>query len=119
MLFVVVESVCFIVYGLWVSYIKYGFDLQEEWLKNGEWLLQEDWGYDMCDGILICVEGDECSQEKWLMLLGNYFVYYVVICDVFNGVGENLVLVSEVIQIMILIELGIELVRYCVMFSLV
>lgn len=48
----------------------------------------------MCDGVFICVEGEECVEEMLLMVFGNYLVYYVVICDVLNGDGENLVLVS-------------------------
>lgn len=51
----------------------------------------------MCDGVLILVEGEMCKEENWFMLLGNYLVYYVVICDVLNGNGENFVLVSQVI----------------------
>lgn len=73
----------------------------------------------MCDGVFICVEGEECVEEMLLMVFGNYLVYYVVICDVLNGDGENLVLVSQVIQVMELIELGIEFVKYCVILCFV
>lgn len=77
--------------------MKYGFDLQEERLKNGERLLQEDWGYDMRDGVLTCVEGEERVEETLLTVLGNYLAYYAAICDALNGDGENLVLASQAI----------------------
>lgn len=109
---VVVELVRYIVYGFRGSYVKYGFDLQEERLKNGERLSQEDWGYDMRDGVFIRVEGEERVEETLLTVFGNYSVYYAVIRDALNGDGENSVSVSQVIQVMELIELGIEFVKY-------
>ena len=113
------ESARFIVHGSRASYIKYGLDPQEERLKNGERLPQEDWGYDMRDGTLTRAEGDERSQEKWLTLPGNYPAYYAAIRDALNGVGENPVSASEAIQIMTLIELGIESARHRATLSLV
>ncbi|HCI6695720.1 TPA: oxidoreductase [Klebsiella quasipneumoniae subsp. quasipneumoniae] len=113
------ESARFIVHGSRASYIKYGLDPQEERLKNGERLPQEDWGYDMRDGTLTRAEGDERSEETWLTLPGNYPVYYAAIRDALNGVGENPVPASEAIQIMTLIELGIESARHRATLSLV
>ena len=113
------ESARFIVHGSRASYIKYGLDPQEERLKNGERLPQEDWGYDMRDGTLTRAEGDERSQEKWLTLPGNYPAYYAAIRDALNGVGENPVSASEAIQIMTLIELGIESARHRTTLNLV
>ena len=37
--------------------MKFGLDPQEDRLKNGERLPQEDWGYDMRDGVVTKVEG--------------------------------------------------------------
>lgn len=102
------ETARFIVHGSRGSYIKYGLDPQEERLKNGERLPQEDWGYDMRDGILTRVDGEERSEESWLTLPGNYPAYYAAIRDALNGNGENPVPASQAIQIMELIELGIE-----------
>ncbi len=51
-------------------------------------------------------------REKWLTLPGNYPAYYAAIRDALNGVGENPVPASEAIQIMTLIELGIESARH-------
>ncbi|STR62902.1 oxidoreductase ydgJ [Klebsiella michiganensis] len=46
------ETARFIIHGSRGSYVKYGLDPQEERLKSGERLPQEDWGYDMRDGLL-------------------------------------------------------------------
>lgn len=113
------ESARFIVHGSRASYIKFGLDPQEERLKNGERLPQEDWGYDMRDGTLTRAEGDERSEETWLTLPGNYPAYYAAIRDALNGEGENPVPASEAIQIMTLIELGIESARHRATLSLV
>lgn len=107
-LLAVAESARYIVHGSRGSYVKFGLDPQEERLKNGERPLQEDWGYDMRDGVLTRVEGDDRVEETWLTLPGNYPAYYAGIRDVLNGTGENPVPASQAIQVMELIELGIE-----------
>lgn len=87
--------------------MKYGLDPQEERLKNGERLPQEDWGYDMRDGVLTRVEGEERVEETLLTVPGNYPAYYAAIRDALNGDGENPL--RQVRQsVMELIELGIE-----------
>ncbi|MGE0970348.1 oxidoreductase [Klebsiella sp. WOUb02] len=106
------ETARYIVHGSRGSYIKYGLDPQEERLKNGERLPQEDWGYDMRDGILTRVDGEDRSEESWLTLPGSYPAYYAAIRDALNGNGENPVPASQAIQIMQLIELGIESARH-------
>ncbi|EAB1657154.1 oxidoreductase [Salmonella enterica subsp. diarizonae] len=106
------ESARYIVHGSRGSYVKYGLDPQEERLKNGERLPQEDWGYDMRDGVLTLVEGETRKEENWLTLPGNYPAYYAAIRDALNGNGENPVPASQAIQIMELIELGMESAKY-------
>ncbi|MDM8872116.1 Gfo/Idh/MocA family oxidoreductase, partial [Escherichia coli] len=71
-------------------------------------LPQEDWGYDMRDGVLTRVEGEERVEETLLTVPGNYPAYYAAIRDALNGDGENPVPASQAIQVMELIELGIE-----------
>lgn len=102
------ESARYIVHGSRGSYVKYGLDPQEERLKNGERLPQEDWGYDMRDGVLTRIEGEEQVEETWLTVPGNYPAYYAGIRDALNGHGENPVPARQAIQIMELIELGLE-----------
>ena len=102
------ESARYIIHGARGSYVKFGLDPQEERLKNGERLPQEDWGYDMRDGVVTRAEGEALVEETVLTLPGNYPAYYAAIRDALNGSGENPVPASQAIQIMELIELGIE-----------
>jgi len=102
------ESARYIIHGTRGSYVKFGLDPQEERLKNGERLPQEDWGYDMRDGVVTRVEGEELVEETLLTMPGNYPAYYAAIRDALNGIGVNPVPASQAIQIMELIELGIE-----------
>ncbi|MEX5388453.1 oxidoreductase [Enterobacter cloacae] len=102
------ESARYIIHGTRGSYVKFGLDPQEDRLKNGERLPQEDWGYDMRDGVMTKVEGETLVEETLLTSPGNYPAYYAAVRDALNGTGENPVPASQAIQIMELIELGIE-----------
>ncbi|HBB9939637.1 oxidoreductase [Enterobacter cloacae] len=102
------ESARYIIHGTRGSYVKFGLDPQEDRLKNGERLPQEDWGYDMRDGVVTKVEGETLVEETMLTSPGNYPAYYAAVRDALNGTGENPVPASQAIQIMELIELGIE-----------
>ena len=84
-------------------------------------LPQEDWGYDMRDGTLTRAEGDERSEETWLTLPGNLSRPTNARHSRLRltGEGENPVPASEAIQIMTLIELGIESARHRATLSLV
>ena len=106
------ETARFIIQGSRGSYVKYGLDPQEERLKSGERLPQEDWGYDMRDGVLTRAEGEDITEESWLTLPGNYPAYYAAIRDALNGSGTNPVPASQAIQIMELIEFGLESARH-------
>ncbi len=112
------ESARYIVHGTRGSFVKFGLDPQEERLKSGARLPQEDWGYDMRDGVLTRVEGEERVEETWLTVPGNYPAYYAGIRDALNGVGENPVPASQAIRIMELIELGIESAKHRATLSL-
>ncbi|WP_312982321.1 oxidoreductase [Atlantibacter sp.] len=102
------ESARYIVHGTRGSYVKFGLDPQEDRLKAGERLPQEDWGYDMRDGVLTLASGDELNAQTLLTVPGNYPAYYAAIRDALNGQGENPVPASQAIRVMELIELGIE-----------
>ena len=102
------ESARYIIHGTRGSYVKFGLDPQEDRLKNGERLPQEDWGYDMRDGVVTTGEGETLVEETLLTSPGNYPAYYAAVRDALNGTGENPVPASQAIQIMELIELGIE-----------
>lgn len=100
------ESARYIVHGTRGSYIKYGLDPQEDRLKAGERLPQEDWGYDMRDGVLTLAQGEVMAEQTLLTIPGNYPAYYAGIRDALTGHGENPVPAAQAIQVMELIELG-------------
>lgn len=112
------ETPRYIVHGSRGSYIKYGVDPQEARLKNGERLPQEDWGYDMRDGVLTRVDGDDSREDSWLTVPGNYPAYYAGIRDALTGNGENPVPVSQAIVVMELLEMGLESARHRATLSL-
>lgn len=102
------ETARFIVHGINGSYIKYGLDMQETRLKAGERLPQPDWGHDMNDGILTLSRDEALSERRLSTLNGNYPAYYIAIRDAINGKGENPVTAAEAVQVMALIELGLD-----------
>ncbi|WON78716.1 oxidoreductase [Serratia sp. UGAL515B_01] len=102
------ESARYIVHGTEGSFIKFGLDPQEDRLKAGERLPQADWGYDMRDGVVTLSRDGELFEKPLLTIPGNYPAYYAAIRDAINGEGVNPVPASEAIEVMELIELGIE-----------
>lgn len=105
---VAAESARYQVHGTKGSFVKFGLDPQEDALKAGARPPQEDWGYDMRDGVLTLAEGDAMVEKSLLTIPGNYPAYYAGIRDAINGVGENPVKAEEAIQVMELIELGLQ-----------
>ncbi|AFJ47354.1 oxidoreductase [Shimwellia blattae] len=105
------ESARFIIHGTRGSYVKFGLDPQEDRLKAGDRLPQEDWGYDMRDGVVTTEIKDGLDEKTLLTIPGNYPAYYAAIRDAINGDGENPVPASQAIAVMELIELGITSAR--------
>ncbi len=105
---VAAQSARYQVHGTKGSFVKFGLDPQEDALKAGARPPQEDWGYDMRDGVLTLAEGDATVEKSLLTIPGNYPAYYAGIRDAINGVGENPVQAEEAIQVMELIELGLQ-----------
>ncbi|MNM96927.1 putative oxidoreductase YdgJ [compost metagenome] len=102
------ESARYIVHGTQGSFIKFGLDPQEDRLKAGERLPQADWGYDMRDGVVTLSRDGVLAEKPLLSIPGNYPAYYAAVRDAINGVGENPVPAADAIQVMELIELGLE-----------
>jgi predicted dehydrogenase len=98
----------YIVHGTQGSFVKFGLDPQEDRLKVGERLPQEDWGYDMRDGIVTLSRDGALIEKPLLTIPGNYPAYYAAIRDAINGEGTNPVPASEAISVMEMIELGLE-----------
>jgi len=105
---VAAESARYTVHGTRGSYVKYGLDPQEDRLKSGDFPPQADWGYDMRDGTLTLVDGDSLTETTQLTQPGNYPAYYAGIRDAIAGRGNNPVTAEEAIQVMELIELGLQ-----------
>ncbi|WP_017346098.1 oxidoreductase [Pantoea sp. A4] len=105
---VAAESARYQVHGTLGSYVKYGLDPQEDALKSGARPPQEEWGYDMRDGTLTQADGAEMKEESYLTIPGNYPAYYAGIRDAILGRGENPVTAEQAIQVMELIELGVQ-----------
>jgi predicted dehydrogenase len=102
------ETARYIVHGTQGSFIKFGLDPQEDRLKAGERLPQADWGYDMRDGVVTLSRDGVLAEKPLLSIPGNYPAYYAAVRDAINGVGENPVPAADAIQVMELIELGLE-----------
>lgn len=105
---VAAESARYQVHGTRGSYVKYGLDPQEDSLKAGARPPQEDWGYDMRDGVVTLAKDDLLVEETLLTIPGNYPAYYAGIRDAINGDGSNPVTAEQAIQVMELIELGLQ-----------
>lgn len=105
---VAAESPRYVVHGTRGSYVKYGLDPQEDRLKAGDFPPNEEWGYDMRDGVLTLAEGDGVKEETLMTQPGNYPAYYAAVRDAISGRGNNPVTAQEAIQVMELIELGLQ-----------
>ncbi|RWR03564.1 oxidoreductase [[Pantoea] beijingensis] len=105
---VAAESARYQVHGTRGSYVKFGLDPQEDRLKAGARPPQEDWGYDMRDGVLTLADGDVMLEKALLTIPGNYPAYYAGVRDAINGKSANPVTAEEAIQVMELIELGLQ-----------
>ncbi|MCX8956070.1 oxidoreductase [Erwinia psidii] len=106
---VAAESPRYQVHGTKGSYVKWGLDPQEDCLKSGARLPKEAWGYDMRDGVVTSVSDNGMLVEETLLTIpGNYPAYYAGMRDAILGNGNNPVTAEEAIQVMELIELGLQ-----------
>lgn len=101
------ESARYIVHGTAGSYVKYGLDPQEDCLKAGARLPQENWGRDLRDGVLTTAKGEQLEQRPLATIAGDYPAYYAGIRDALLGQASNPVTAKEAIAVMELIEAGI------------
>ncbi|WP_034944215.1 oxidoreductase [Erwinia oleae] len=105
---VAAESARYQVHGTRGSFVKFGLDPQEDALKAGARPPQANWGEDKRDGVLTLAEGDRIAAQTLPTLPGNYPAYYAGVRDAINGEGSNPVTAEEAIQVMELIELGMQ-----------
>ncbi|WP_058909893.1 oxidoreductase [Entomohabitans teleogrylli] len=105
------ESPRYVVHGRKGSYVKYGLDPQEECLKQGQRPGEAAWGEDTRHGVLTLAGGEGLREQPQATQPGNYPAYYAAIGAAVRGTGENPVPASQAINVMRLIELGIESAR--------
>ena len=65
------------------------------------------------------MDGETRVETTLLTQPGNYPAYYAAIRDALNGIGENPVPAGQAIQIMELIELGMESAKHRAALTLV
>lgn len=103
------DSPRYVVHGTQGSYVKYGLDPQEERLKAGDFPPADNWGKDVRDGTLTLVNADKREERTVKTEAGDYPAYYAAIRDALKGDGGgNPVTPEQAIQVMEIIELGLQ-----------
>lgn len=105
------ETARYIVHGTQGSYVKFGSDPQEDQLRAGARLPQDNWGLDTRDGVLTLAKEDKLESYPLPTEPGDYPAYYAGIRDALNGIAENPVTAKDAIAVMELIEAGIASAR--------
>jgi predicted dehydrogenase len=91
------------------SWVKHGLDPQEEQAKQGMAPGDPGWGVDPNPGVITTVRDDGKVERRTPEALpGDYGRYYAAIRDAIAAGGPNPVTADDAIQVMRLIELGIE-----------
>lgn len=97
------------------SFVKYGSDPQERWLREGR-TPAPGWGVDDRPGELIVDEGNDNGKEGRVSLVrhahpgvpGDYLAYYAGIVDALTGPAPPPVTAEEALAVMTLIEAGLD-----------
>ncbi|MDI5986233.1 oxidoreductase [Halomonas sp. M4R5S39] len=99
----------FAVHGTRGSYVKYGLDPQEGWLKEGR-APSPGWGEDPLPGRLTLREGGEPElvSREHAGLPGDYPVYYAGIAEALLHGTPPPVSVDEALEVMTLLEAGLD-----------
>lgn len=99
----------FRVHGTRGSFVKYGLDPQETWLREGRMPVPQ-WGEDPAPGRLMLAEGtgEVSSAEGPAPLPGDYPAYYAAIAEALLEGGPIPVGVDEALEVMALLEAGLD-----------
>jgi predicted dehydrogenase len=99
----------FRVHGTRGSYVKFGLDPQEAWLKEGR-TPAPGWGEDPLPGQLTLVEADAktLSRHDHPSLPGDYLAYYTGIAETLLRGAPPPVGVEEALAVMTLLEAGLD-----------
>ena len=102
----------FALHGTRGTIVKQGLDAQEDALKAGarpSWPATPDWGVDPGAAFRVAPRADgTLAREPLALERGDYTAYYAALADAIGGAGPNPVTADEAIEVMALIEAGIE-----------
>ncbi|WP_104202195.1 oxidoreductase [Billgrantia saliphila] len=93
------------------SFVKYGRDPQENWLREGR-TPTRDWGIDPRPGKLSIDEGDDdaisLTSREHPGLPGDYLAYYAGLVETLTKGSPPPVTVEEATEVMVLLEAGLD-----------
>ncbi len=102
----------FVLHGTRGSFTKDGLDTQEDALKLGarpRWPAETGWGTDPGPAALVApTPAGALARTDVALEPGDYMAYYAALADAVRGNGANPVPADEAIEVMRLIEAGIE-----------
>jgi predicted dehydrogenase len=99
-------DVRFAVHGTRASWLKSGLDVQEDQLKAGMAVGAPGWGVDPAPAIL--VDGETGVRTPAPGPAGDYPAFYAGIATALRGEGSNPVPADEALQVMEIIDAGLE-----------
>jgi predicted dehydrogenase len=98
----------FTVHGSRGSFTKLGLDTQEDVLKTGRRPPAPDWGVDPLPATLAVWRDGVCQTRELACVAGDYPAYYAAVRDAIRGKGPNPVSAADAIEVIRLIELGLQ-----------
>lgn len=98
----------FSVHGTRGSFVKQGLDSQEDALKSGRTPGDAGWGVDPRPGTLITIDGEQMAARAVEGVPGDYRRYYAGVRNAILGHTPNPVPATQALEVMQLIELGIQ-----------
>ena len=101
----------FTVHGRLGTFIKERLDPQEDSLKAGVRTPAADWGVDSSPPTLSVWSEGICRSRELACIAGDYPAYYRAVRDAIHGQAPNPVTADEAIQVIRLIELGLQSAR--------
>ncbi|MBK0415473.1 oxidoreductase [Chromobacterium haemolyticum] len=96
----------FSLHGTLASYVKFGLDSQEDYLKRGGRPGEAGWGVDLEPGILFRLRDDGEIREPRPSPLGDYRDFYCEVARAAQGLGPNPVTAREAWRVIALLEQG-------------
>jgi predicted dehydrogenase len=106
------NGVRFAVHGTGGSFIKHGLDPQEDQSKAGLSSSDADWGVDHRPGIMTFMGTDDMLHETSVVSeRGNYRAFYEAVRDAISGQGPNPVPPAQALNVMRVIEAGLQSAR--------